>query len=60
MSQDIVLVTGGTGNIGSAFVALLASDARLTLLQAGPHNRVLTDLLATTGALLPKTPKPSA
>jgi len=39
---------------------LLASDARLTLLQAGPHNRVLTDLLATTGALLPKTPKPSA
>jgi hypothetical protein len=25
---------------------LLASGARLTLLQAGPHSRVLTDLLA--------------
>jgi uncharacterized protein YbjT (DUF2867 family) len=28
MTTDTVLVTGGTGNIGSAFVALLASDVR--------------------------------
>jgi regulator of protease activity HflC (stomatin/prohibitin superfamily) len=28
---------------------LLASDARLTMLQAGPHSRVLADLLATGG-----------
>ena len=28
MSTDTILVTGGTGNIGSAFVALLAADAR--------------------------------
>jgi len=28
MAKDIVLVTGGTGNIGAAFVALLAADAR--------------------------------
>src|SRR5579871_3829621 len=34
---------------------LLASNARLTLLAAGPHSRVLTDLLAATSA-----PKPGA
>jgi uncharacterized protein YbjT (DUF2867 family) len=28
MASDTVLVTGGTGNIGSAFVAILAADAR--------------------------------
>jgi uncharacterized protein YbjT (DUF2867 family) len=28
MAKDIILVTGGTGNIGSAFVAILAADAR--------------------------------
>jgi regulator of protease activity HflC (stomatin/prohibitin superfamily) len=34
---------------------LLASSARLTLLAAGPHSRVLTDLLAaTSGSPLPK------
>ena len=35
---------------------LLASDARLTLLAAGPDSRVLADLLAGTSA----PPKPAA
>ncbi|HEV8037562.1 MAG TPA: SPFH domain-containing protein, partial [Bryobacteraceae bacterium] len=35
---------------------LLASDARLTLLAAGPDSRVLADLLAATS--LPKAPTP--
>ena len=39
---------------------LLASDARLTLLAAGPHSRVLTDLLAATSAPPPPPPKPIA
>jgi regulator of protease activity HflC (stomatin/prohibitin superfamily) len=38
---------------------LLASDARLTLLTAGPHSRVLADLLAATSAppALPPPPR---
>jgi regulator of protease activity HflC (stomatin/prohibitin superfamily) len=40
---------------------LLASDARLTLLAAGPHSRVLADLLAVTSAPPPvPQPKPSS
>jgi uncharacterized protein YbjT (DUF2867 family) len=34
MASDIVLVTGGTGNIGSAFVSRLASDARAPVVRA--------------------------
>jgi hypothetical protein len=33
---------------------LLASDARLTLLAAGPHSRVLADILAASPARLEK------
>lgn len=35
---------------------LLASGAHLTLLAAGPHTRVLSDLLAATSAPPPQTP----
>ncbi|HYL73809.1 MAG TPA: SPFH domain-containing protein [Bryobacteraceae bacterium] len=33
---------------------ILASDARLTLLAAGQHSRILTDMLAATGAAKPE------
>jgi len=38
---------------------LLASDARLTLLAAGPDSRVLADLLAATSLPLKAPPKPA-
>ena len=37
---------------------LLASDARLTLLTAGPHSRVLADLLAATSVPPANPPSP--
>src|SRR4051812_29735340 len=46
MANDTILVTGGTGNIGAAFVASLAVDAR------APLVRVATRDVASRGAAL--------
>lgn len=46
MKRDVVLVTGGTGNIGNAFVALLAADVR------APIVRVVSRDPASPGARL--------
>jgi uncharacterized protein YbjT (DUF2867 family) len=46
MSKDTFFVTGGTGNIGSAFVSILATDAR------APVVRVATRDPASRGAAL--------
>jgi uncharacterized protein YbjT (DUF2867 family) len=59
MSRDTFFVTGGTGKIGSAFVALLATDAR------APVVRVATRDPASKGAALlralnPDTVQPAA
>jgi uncharacterized protein YbjT (DUF2867 family) len=59
MSKDIFFVTGGTGKIGSAFVSLLATDAR------APVVRVATRDPASKGAALlralnPETVQPAA
>jgi uncharacterized protein YbjT (DUF2867 family) len=45
-TRDIVLVTGGTGNIGAAFVAHLAADAR------APEVRVASRDARSAGAAL--------
>ena len=36
------------------------SDAKLTMLAAGDHNRLLGDLLAAERGRTPATPKPAA
>jgi uncharacterized protein YbjT (DUF2867 family) len=59
MPRDTILVTGGTGNIGSAFVAVLASDARQ------PQVRVTSRDPMSAGAKLvsafnPQTVRPTA
>ncbi len=38
MEKETVLVTGGTGNIGAAFVAILAADARAPLVRVGSRD----------------------
>ena len=40
MGKDVVLVTGGTGNIGSAFVALLASHVREPTVRAVSYTHL--------------------
>src|SRR5712692_4647267 len=59
MSTDIILVTGATGNIGTALVAELASDAKQPLV------RVATRDIQSPGAQLlramnPETVQPTA
>jgi uncharacterized protein YbjT (DUF2867 family) len=38
MDTETILVTGGTGNIGAAFVAILAADARAPRVRAIPSR----------------------
>jgi uncharacterized protein YbjT (DUF2867 family) len=52
MQRDTVLVTGGTGNIGAAFVALLASDVR------APRVRVASRDHRSPGAQLVRSLNP--
>ena len=52
MTRETVLVTGGTGNIGSAFVALLAADAR------APRVRVASRDHRSKGAALVRALNP--
>lgn len=52
MPTDTILVTGGTGNIGSAFVALLAADAR------APRVRVASRDHRSKGAALVRALNP--
>lgn len=52
MSTDTILVTGGTGNIGAAFVAALAADAR------APRVRVASRSPRSKGAALVRALNP--
>jgi uncharacterized protein YbjT (DUF2867 family) len=52
VKTDTVLVTGGTGNIGSAFVAILAADA------CGPRVRVAGRDHRSTGASIVRALNP--
>jgi uncharacterized protein YbjT (DUF2867 family) len=52
MEHDTVLVTGGTGNIGAAFVAILAADAR------APRVRVASRDPRSRGASLVRALNP--
>jgi uncharacterized protein YbjT (DUF2867 family) len=52
MSTDTILVTGGTGNIGAAFVAALAADAR------APRVRVASRDPRSKGAALVRALNP--
>jgi uncharacterized protein YbjT (DUF2867 family) len=59
MSQDTILVTGGTGNIGKAFVALLAADARAPQVRVASRNP-RSPGAALVRALNPETVTPVA
>src|SRR5215472_13659132 len=52
MPSETILVTGGTGNIGAAFVALLAADVR------APRVRVASRDHKSKGALLVRALNP--
>jgi uncharacterized protein YbjT (DUF2867 family) len=59
MANDTVLVTGGTGNIGKAFVALLASDARAPRVRVASRDP-RSKSAALVRALNPETVTPVA
>jgi uncharacterized protein YbjT (DUF2867 family) len=59
MAQDTILVTGGTGNIGAACVALLAADARAPLVRVASRDHLSTGA-AVIRALNPSSVTPVA
>jgi uncharacterized protein YbjT (DUF2867 family) len=59
MAHDTVLVTGGTGNIGSAFVGILAADARAPRVRVASRDHRSAGA-AVVRALNPETVTPVA
>ena len=59
MSTETILVTGGTGNIGTAFVALLAADARAPQVRVASRDH-RSKASALVRSLNPETVTPVA